>query len=142
LPLHIQNPFLFEQPYQESLLRRILFIFTSLPDVSTLCNWLSWLDEEGLAQLVTLFKMYLSAHFTPRPSGATHPAICAVQALDILYRANMIGTKREQERRRRSDSSDPPMSVAISYKYFYSGVMEALKFKDEYLIWRKNWGQP
>ena len=112
-------------------------------------EWLSCLDEEGMAQLVTLFKMYLSAHFTTRPVGLTHPAICAVKGLDILYQANNIGTQREQERQRRSaiqdakDGKQPTVATettsTISYKYFYSGVMEALKFRDEYQIWREGW---
>ncbi|KAF8925867.1 hypothetical protein BGZ52_006373, partial [Haplosporangium bisporale] len=29
----------------------------------------------------------------------------------------------------------------ISFRYFYSGVMEALKFKEEYQIWREGWGR-
>ncbi|KAG0357857.1 hypothetical protein BGZ54_000147 [Gamsiella multidivaricata] len=146
----LMNPFLFEQPYQESLLRRILLIFTALTDKATLTQWLSCMDEEGMAQLVTLFKMYLSAHFTPRPVGTMHPAICAVKALGILYEANNIGTCREQERQRRSAIKDardgkqnvlPETTSTISFKYFYSGVMEALKFKDEYQIWREGWGK-
>ncbi|KAF9196588.1 hypothetical protein BGZ50_009103 [Haplosporangium sp. Z 11] len=147
----LMNPFLFEQPYQESLLRRILLIFISFQDTTTLIEWLSCMDEEGMAQLVTLFKMYLSAHFTPRPAGPKHPAICAVKALSILYEANDIGTKREQEKQRRSAiqgakdgkamSGLSEATSTISYKYFYSGVMEALKFKDEYQIWREGWGK-
>ncbi|KAI1317677.1 hypothetical protein EDD11_007983 [Mortierella claussenii] len=146
----LMNPLLFEQPYQETLLRRILLIFTSLSDRATLKQWLSSMDEEGMAQLVTLFKMYLSAHFTPRPVGANHPAICAVKALNILYDANNIGTSREQERQRRLAIKDArngrhnvisETSSTISFKYFYSGVMEALKFKDEYQIWREGWGK-
>lgn len=98
--------------------------------------------------MVTLFKTYLSAHFTPRPLGDSHPAICAVMGLSILYQANNIGTKREQERRRRSVIQGAKEGKAqigmetnstISFKYFYSGVMEALKFKDEYQIWRDGW---
>lgn len=99
--------------------------------------------------MVTLFKTYLSAHFTPRPVGDTHPAICAVMGLSILYQANNIGTKREQERRRRSaiqgakegktQIGSMETNSTISFKYFYSGVMEALKFKDEYQIWRDGW---
>ncbi|KAF9277939.1 hypothetical protein BGZ68_008904 [Mortierella alpina] len=145
----LMNPLLFEQPYQESLLRRILQIFITLQDTAMMIEWLSCLDEEGMAQLVTLFKMYLSAHFTTRPVGLTHPAICAVKGLDILYQANNIGTQREQERQRRSAIQDAKdgkqttvMSEAtstISYKYFYSGIMEALKFRDEYQIWREGW---
>ena len=113
-------------------------------------QWLSCMDEEGMAQLVTLFKMYLSAHFTPRPVGETHPAICAVKALSVLYEANNIGTRRELERQRRSAIKDardgkqsmlPDGASTISFKYFYSGVMEALKFKDEYQIWREGWGK-
>ncbi|KAF9374053.1 hypothetical protein BGX21_004254, partial [Mortierella sp. AD011] len=146
----LMNPFLFEQPYQESLLRRILQIFTSFSDTHTLIQWLACMDEEGMAQLVTLFKMYLSAHFTPRPVGEMHPAICAVKALRILYEANNISTRREQEKQRRlaiKDARDGKQNVAsetastISFKYFYSGVMEALKFKDEYQIWREGWGK-
>ncbi|KAG0248114.1 hypothetical protein BG011_000513, partial [Mortierella polycephala] len=147
----LMNPFLFEQPYQESLLRRILLIFVSFQDTTTLIEWLSCTDEEGMAQLVTLFKMYLSAHFTPRPAGPKHPAICAVKALSILYEANDIGMKREQEKQRRSAIQDAKdgkttsglseATSTISYKYFYSGVMEALKFKDEYQIWREGWGK-
>ncbi|KAF9896235.1 hypothetical protein BX616_007850, partial [Lobosporangium transversale] len=138
------NPFLFEQPYQETLLRRILLIFTAFSDTGTLKQWLSYMDEEGMAQLVTLFKMYLSAHFTPRPTGANHPAICAVKGLSILYEANNIGARREQEKQRRlaikkamegRQTAIPQAPSTISYKYFYSGVMEALKFKDEYQIW-------
>ncbi|KAF9942873.1 hypothetical protein BGZ67_009967 [Mortierella alpina] len=145
----LMNPLLFEQPYQESLLRRILQIFITLQDTATMTEWLSCLDEEGMAQLVTLFKMYLSAHFTTRPVGSTHPAICAVKGLGILYQANNIGTQREQERQRRSaiqDAKDGKQSTmmsettsTISYKYFYSGVMEALKFRDEYQVWREGW---
>ncbi|KAF9950562.1 hypothetical protein BGZ72_007803 [Mortierella alpina] len=127
----------------------LLMIFITLQDTGTMIEWLSCLDEEGMAQLVTLFKMYLSAHFTTRPVGSTHPAICAVKGLDILYQANNIGTQREQERQRRlaiQDAKDgKPNTVmsettsTISYKYFYSGVMEALKFRDEYQIWREGW---
>lgn len=114
-----------------------------------LIQWLSCLDEEGMAQLVTLFKMYLSAHFTPRPTGAKHPAISAVKALGILYEANNIGTRREQEKQKRPAIKDvgdrnqnvPETTSIISIKYFYSGVMEALKFKDEYQIWREGWGK-
>ncbi|KAG0311569.1 hypothetical protein BGZ99_010072 [Dissophora globulifera] len=144
----LMNPFLFEQPYQESLLRRILVIFTALPDTATLVQWLSCMDEEGMAQLVTLFKMYLSAHFTSRPHGTTHPAICTVKALSILYEANNIGAKRELEKQRRSAIKDaregkqnvlPESPTTISFKYFYSGVMEAIKFKDEYQIWHEGW---
>ncbi|KAG0069237.1 hypothetical protein BGZ90_000279 [Linnemannia elongata] len=145
----LMNPFLFEQPYQESLLRRILLIFIAFPDKAKLTQWLSCMDDEGMAQMVTLFKTYLSAHFTPRPVGDTHPAICAVMGLSILYQANNIGTKREQERRRRSAIQGAKEGKAqigsmetnstISFKYFYSGVMEALKFKDEYQIWRDGW---
>ncbi|KAF9559899.1 hypothetical protein EC968_006422 [Mortierella alpina] len=145
----LMNPLLFEQPYQESLLRRILQIFVTLQDTSTMTEWLSCLDEEGMAQLVTLFKMYLSAHFTTRPVGSAHPAICAVKGLDILYQANNIGTEREQERQQRTAIQDAKdgkqtmlmseMTSTISYKYFYSGVMEALKFRDEYQIWREGW---
>ncbi|KAF9432420.1 hypothetical protein BGZ76_010835 [Entomortierella beljakovae] len=145
----LMNPFLFEQPYQESLLRRILQIFISIRDTDTLTRWLSCLDEEGMAQLVTLFKMYLSAHFSPRPTSPTHPAICAVKALAVLYDANNIGTHREKEKQRRSAIKDaregkqnvPETSSTISFKYFYSGVMEALKFKDEYQIWRDGWNK-
>ncbi|KAF8931180.1 hypothetical protein BGZ58_007787 [Dissophora ornata] len=146
----LMNPLLFEQPYQESLLRRILLIFTALPDTVAMVQWLSCLDEEGMAQLVTLFKTYLSAHFTPRPVGRSHPAICAVKALSVLYEANNIGTRREQERQRRSAIKDardgkqsmlPDAASTISFKYFYSGVMEALRFKDEYQIWREGWGK-
>lgn len=144
----LMNPFLFEQPYQESLLRRILLIFIAFPDKAKLTQWLSCMDDEGMAQMVTLFKTYLSAHFTPRPLGDSHPAICAVMGLSILYQANNIGTKREQERRRRSVIQGAKEGKAqigmetnstISFKYFYSGVMEALKFKDEYQIWRDGW---
>ncbi|CAO3568922.1 unnamed protein product [Mortierella alpina] len=145
----LMNPLLFEQPYQESLLRRILQIFITLQDTATLTEWLSCLDEEGMAQLVTLFKMYLSAHFTTRPVGSSHPAICAVKGLDVLYQANNIGTQREHERQRRAAIQDAKdgkpttvmseMTSTISYKYFYSGVMEALKFRDEYQIWREGW---
>ncbi|KAG0223200.1 hypothetical protein BGX31_008647 [Mortierella sp. GBA43] len=147
----LMNPLLFDQPYQESLLRRILLHFTAIPDTTTLIQWLSCLDEEGMAQLVTLFKMYLSAHFTPRPAGAKHPAISAVKALAILYEANNIGPRSGQERQRGGlsikDARDGEQSVlpetksTISFKYFYSGVMEALKFKDEYQIWRDGWGK-
>ncbi|KAK3827385.1 MAG: hypothetical protein J3R72DRAFT_426182 [Linnemannia gamsii] len=145
----LMNPFLFDQPYQETLLRRILLIFIAFPDKTKLTQWLSCMDDEGMAQLVTLFKMYLSAHFSPRPQGAAHPAICAVKGLSILYQANNIGTKREQEKRRRTaiqDAKDGKQRTGsletnstISFKYFYSGVMEALKFKDEYQIWRNGW---
>lgn len=127
----------------------MLLIFIALPDKAKLTQWLSCMDDEGMAQLVTLFKTYLSAHFTPRPSGDTHPAICAVKGLSILYQANNIGAKREQERRRRTaiqDAKDGKTQTGsmetnstISFKYFYSGVMEALKFKDEYQIWRDGW---
>ncbi|KAF9901816.1 hypothetical protein EC991_005642 [Linnemannia zychae] len=147
----LMNPFLFDQPYQETLLRRILLIFIAFPDKTKLIQWLSCMDDEGMAQLVTLFKMYLSAHFTPRPIGVTHPAICAVKGLSILYQANDIGTKREQGKRRRAaiqDAKDGKVRAdavetnsTISFKYFYSGVMEALKFKDEYQIWRDGWGK-
>ncbi|KAF8983221.1 hypothetical protein BGZ52_001186, partial [Haplosporangium bisporale] len=78
------NPCLFEQPYQESLLRRILAVFIALPDKAKMIKWLSCMDDEGMAQLVTLFKMYLTAHFTPRPGGACEPTICAVKGLSIL----------------------------------------------------------
>jgi len=102
-----------------------------------------------MAQLVTLFKMYLSAHFTPRPTGAKHPAISAVKALSILYEANNISTRPEQERQSplvnkdRDGKQHIPLetSSTISFKFFYSGVMEALKFKDEYQIWREGWGK-
>ena len=130
-------------------MRRILQIFITLQDTATLTEWLSCLDEEGMAQLVTLFKMYLSAHFTTRPAGSSHPAICAVKGLDVLYQANNIGTQREHERQRRAAIQDAKdgkpttvmseMTSTISYKYFYSGVMEALKFRDEYQIWREGW---
>ncbi|KAG0205057.1 hypothetical protein BGX28_003221 [Mortierella sp. GBA30] len=147
----LMNPLLFEQPYQESLLRRILQILVTLQGTSPLIQWLSCLDEEGMAQLVTLFKMYLSAHFMPRPTGSVHPVICAVKGLNILYEANNIGTSRERQRQRRFaiqaiKDGRRSMGVSettstISYRYFYSGVMEALKYKDEYQIWREGWGK-
>ncbi|KAF9207036.1 hypothetical protein BGZ49_001315 [Haplosporangium sp. Z 27] len=146
----LMNPFLFDPPYQESLLRRTLQIFTAFSDSKKLIQWLSCMDEDGMAQLVRLFKAYLIAHFTPRPMGDTHPAICAVKALSILYEANNISTRREQEKQRRLAIKDAregrqsimsEMASIISFKYFYSSVMEALKFKDEYQIWREGWGK-
>ncbi|KAG0325772.1 hypothetical protein BG004_003118, partial [Podila humilis] len=144
----LMNPCLFEQPYQESLLRRILAVLIALPDKDKLIQWLSCLDDEGMAQLVTLFKMYLTAHFTPRPGGANHPTICAVKSLSILYHANNIRTQREHERQRQlnirdknAQSGKEADDSTISFRYFYSGVMEALKFKEEYLVWRDGWGK-
>ncbi|KAF9210224.1 hypothetical protein BGZ59_009736 [Podila verticillata] len=140
------NPCLFEQPYQESLLRRILAVFIALPDKAKMIKWLSCMDDEGMAQLVTLFKMYLTAHFTPRPGGACEPTICAVKGLSILYQANNIRTQREHERQRQLNIRDKngqskDDDSTISFRYFYSGVMEALKFKEEYQIWREGWGR-
>ncbi|KAG0334524.1 hypothetical protein BG000_008250 [Podila horticola] len=144
----LMNPCLFEQPYQESLLRRILAVFIALPDKAKMVQWLSCMDDEGMAQLVTLFKMYLTAHFTPRPGGASDPTICAVKGLSILYHANNIRTQREHERQRQLNIRDKNAQTGkdaddstISFRYFYSGVMEALKFKEEYQLWREGWGK-
>ncbi|KAF9158636.1 hypothetical protein DFQ26_007397, partial [Actinomortierella ambigua] len=158
----LMNPYLFEQPYQESLLNRTLAIFVALPNQEKLVEWISYLDEEGMAQLVTLFKMYLAAHFTPKPKGDHHPAVCAVKALDILYRANEMHIRRirqvDHEALRHDHSSSSPSSSSpsalrdeyafdgttkltaegLSYKYFYSDVVERLQFKDEYRIWRES----
>ncbi|KAG0040527.1 hypothetical protein BGZ82_001853 [Podila clonocystis] len=132
----------------ESLLRRILAVFIALPDKAKMVQWLSCMDDEGMAQLVTLFKMYLTAHFTPRPGGASDPTICAVKGLSILYRANNIRTQREHERQRQLNIRDKNAQTGkdaddstISFRYFYSGVMEALKFKEEYQYWREGWGK-
>ncbi|KAF9582823.1 hypothetical protein BGW38_010715 [Lunasporangiospora selenospora] len=121
-------------PWQEQHMRAILFLLM----------WLSCLDEEGMAQLVTLLKLYLSAHFTPRPTGNHHPAVCAVNALSILYQAN-INDKSIKQRNSVPSSQednhhfDTIANSVISFRYFYSGVMEALNFKDEYQIWRSGW---
>ncbi|KAG0227154.1 hypothetical protein BGW42_003125 [Actinomortierella wolfii] len=145
----LMNPYLFEQPYQESLLNRTLAIFIALPDQDKLVEWISHLDEEGMAQLVTLFKVYLSAHFTPKPKGDHHPAVCAVKALEILYRANEMHIQRirqvDQAALRSASRDEDPFETTkstsstegLSYKYFYSDVIERLHFKDEYRTWRE-----
>ncbi|KAG0241943.1 hypothetical protein BGW41_005108 [Actinomortierella wolfii] len=146
----LMNPYLFEQPYQESLLNRTLAIFIALPDQDKLVEWISHLDEEGMAQLVTLFKVYLSAHFTPKPKGDHHPAVCAVKALEILYRANEMHIQRirqvDQAALRSASRDEDPFETTkstsstegLSYKYFYSDVIERLHFKDEYRTWRES----